>query len=166
MSTNVRTWAMGHPLTSVNVQLVPSVVAICPPFRGDPRCPSSNEHPDMGAFGERSARVATPSACYRSPKPPTLPEVIQRGCKRCSGQLEKWSPKSRLHQCNPRLHECRMLLVHLHQDTFWLAKVKRGRADGKNSVINCRKTVLHSALRAVCRAHQPATSYSCTHAAH
>ena len=53
---------------------------------------------------------ATPSACYR---PPTskLPKVVRRGRKRCCNQLEKWSPKSLLHQCNP-------LLVHIRQNTF------------------------------------------------
>ena len=49
----------------------------------------------------------------------------RRGCKRRCGQLEKGSPKTLLHQCNPILHQCNPLLhqcsrrlIHIHQITF------------------------------------------------
>ena len=54
-----------------------------------------------------------------------MPKVVRRGCKGCFDQLERWSPKSLLHQCNlvlhqcnPLLHQCSMILVHIHQNTF------------------------------------------------
>ena len=63
-----------------------------------------------------------PSARYRDPKvgaeTSKLPKVVWRGCKRCFGQLEKGSPKSLLHQCNPVVHHCNRLLVHIDQKTF------------------------------------------------
>ena len=34
---------------------------------------------------------------------------VRRGCKRCFEQLERWSPESRVPQCNPVLHQCNPL---------------------------------------------------------
>ena len=47
------------------------------------------------------------------PEASKLPKVVRRGHKSSFGQLEKWSPKSLLHQCNPLLHHCSRLLVHI-----------------------------------------------------
>ena len=61
-----------------------------------------------------------------------IAEVGRRGCKRCFDQLERWSPESLLHQCNPVLHQCNpvlhqcnpclhqcnRLLVHMLQNTL------------------------------------------------
>ena len=64
-----------------------------------------------------------PECLLQSPETSKFPKVVMRWCNRCFGQLQKGSPKSLLHQCNPVLHQCNpllhqssRLLVHMHQN--------------------------------------------------
>ena len=41
-----------------------------------------------------------PECLLQRPETSKLPKVVSIGCKRCFGHLEKWSPKSLLHQWN------------------------------------------------------------------
>ena len=47
-----------------------------------------------------------PKCLLQGPETSELPKVVSRGCKSCFDLLEKGSPKSLLHQCNPVLHQC------------------------------------------------------------
>ena len=68
-------------------------------------CSFSSSSPSLSVivyiYGLDTIWACDPKCLLQRPETSKLLKVVRRGCKRCFGQMEKGSPKSLLHYCNP-----------------------------------------------------------------